>query len=64
MYSVHFGFFFLSLSYYHFIVPEEKKYKEDKSAATALGVLFALSFVGAAAGWFLYYRNRRGYSAV
>jgi len=40
------------------VIPTETE--SDKGAATALGVLFALTFVVAVLGWILYWRARKG----
>lgn len=43
----------------------EKEYKTAHGGEIALGILFALSFVAAAAGWFMWWRARHGaYQAV
>lgn len=42
------------------LVHETTIYKKAHGGEVALGILFMFSFIAAAAGWFLWYRGRRG----
>jgi len=46
------------------VVHEKEVAKKDQGGEIALGIFFALATVAAGAGWYLVWKNRRGYQSV